>query len=219
MTPGGWAGRLVMTFSSSSGGRGSSPVGPGGQDCDEAGPGPDLIGAWPQPASSQSGPPGPTGDDPRPPEEEEKVMTSLPADPPGVIVGVDTHQDVHVAVALDALGRRLGELQIAATTSGYGQLVRWVRELDPAARFGVEGTGSYGAGLHRYLRRHGLAVVEVNRPDRSTRHRRGKSDPIDAEAAARAVLAGTATGIPKAGDDQVEMVRLLKLTRDSAVKS
>src|SRR5664280_2015187 len=130
-----------------------------------AGPGPDLIGAWPQPASSQSCPPGPTGDDPRPPEEEEKVMTSLPADPPGVIVGVDTHQDVHVAVALDALGRRLGELQIAATT------------------------GSYGAGLHRYLRRHGLAVVEVNRPDRSTRHRRGKSDPIDAEAAARAVLA------------------------------
>src|SRR5664280_2342688 len=97
-----------------------------------AGPGPDLIGAWPQPASSQSCPPGPTGDDPRPPEEEEKVMTSLPADPPGVIVGVDTHQDVHVAVALDALGRRLGELQIAATTSGYGQLVRWVRELDPA---------------------------------------------------------------------------------------
>src|SRR5664280_72428 len=88
-----------------------------------AGPGPDLIGAWPQPASSQSCPPGPTGDDPRPPEEEEKVMTSLPADPPGVIVGVDTHQDVHVAVALDALGRRLGELQIAATTSGYGQLV------------------------------------------------------------------------------------------------
>src|SRR5664280_2854678 len=89
-----------------------------------AGPGPDLIGAWPQPASSQSCPPGPTGDDPRPPEEEEKVMTSLPADPPGVIVGVDTHQDVHVAVALDALGRRLGELQIAATTSGYAQLDR-----------------------------------------------------------------------------------------------
>src|SRR5665647_1599241 len=144
-----------------------------------AGPGPDLIGAWPQPASSQSCPPGPTGDDPRPPEEEEKVMTSLPADPPGVIVGVDTHQDVHVAVALDALGRRLGELQIAATTSGYGQLVRWVRELDPAARFGVEGTGSYGAGLHRYLRRHGLAVVEVNRPDRSTRHRRA-SQPASA---------------------------------------
>src|SRR5450759_4596506 len=96
-----------------------------------AGPGPDLIGAWPQPASAQSCPPGPTGDDPRPPEEEEKVMTSLPADPPGVIVGVDTHQDVHVAVALDALGRRLGELQIAATTSGYGQLVSWVR--DPAS--------------------------------------------------------------------------------------
>src|SRR5664280_2363280 len=151
-----------------------------------AGPGPDLIGAWPQPASSQSCPPGPTGDDPRPPEEEEKVMTSLPADPPGVIVGVDTHQDVHVAVALDALGRRLGDLPIAASTSGYGQLVRWVREFDPAASFRVEGTGSYGAGLHRYLRRHGLGVVEVIRLNRSTRHGGGASGPSDAEAAARA---------------------------------
>src|SRR5664280_2792081 len=104
-----------------------------------AGPGPDLIGAWPQPASSQSCPPGPTGDDPRPPEEEEKVMTSLPADPPGVIVGVDTHQDVHVAVALDALGRRLGvscrsRPRPAATASWSDGCASWVRPRGSASR-------------------------------------------------------------------------------------
>src|SRR5664280_2181580 len=102
----------------------------------------------------------------------------------------------------------------AATASWSDGCASWVRPRGSASR-----APAATARLHRYLRRHGLAVVEVNRPDRSTRHRRGKSDPIDAEAAARAVLAGTATGIPKAGDDQVEMVRLLKLTRDSAVKS
>jgi transposase len=146
-------------------------------------------------------------------------MTSLPADRPRVTVGVDTHADRHVAVAVDELGRRLGELEFAAAGAGYRELLGWARRLGVPERFGVEGTGSYGAGLARYLRRQGMAVVEVNRPDRATRRRLGKSDPIDAEAAARAVLAGTATGIPKAGDDRVEMIRLLKLTRDSAVKS
>jgi len=94
-----------------------------------------------------------------------------------------------------------------------------VRALGGSDAFGIEGTGSYGAGLTRSLRGRGAQVIEVNRPDRATRHRRGKSDPIDAEAAARAVLAGTATGIPKHGDDRVEMIRILKLARDSAVKS
>jgi transposase len=146
-------------------------------------------------------------------------MTSLPADRPRVTVGVDTHADVHVAVAVDELGRRLGHLPVAARSGGYRELLAWARQLGVPERFGVEGTGSYGAGLSRYLRRHGMTVVEVNRPDRSTRHRLGKSDPIDAEAAARAVLAGTATGTPKAGDGRVEMIRLLKVTRDSAVKA
>ena len=135
------------------------------------------------------------------------------------IVGVDTHKDIHVAVAIDTLGRRQGELAVSATAAGYQQLHRWALHFGPNRGFGVEGTGSYGAGLTRYLHNRGAHVIEVNRPDRATRHRLGKSDPIDAEAAARAVLAGTATGIPKHGDDQVEMIRILKLVRDSAVKS
>ena len=136
-----------------------------------------------------------------------------------VTIGVDTHKDLHVAVALDALGRRLAELATPATAAGYQELYRWAETLGHIEAFGVEGTGSYGAGLARYLRRRGSHVIEVNRPDRSTRHRKGKSDPIDAEAAARSVLAGTATATPKDGDDQVEIIRMIKLTRDSAVKA
>jgi len=137
-----------------------------------------------------------------------------------IIVGVDTHKDIHVAVALDALGRRLAELELPTTTTGYQKLHVWATGLGQVDAFGVEGTGSYGAGLTRYLRRcHGSRVIEVNRPDRATRHRKGKSDTIDAEAAARAVLAGTSTGTPKTGDDQVEIIRMLKLARDSAVKA
>lgn len=136
-----------------------------------------------------------------------------------IIVGVDTHKDIHVAVAIDTLGRRLGELGTPATAAGYQQLHRWAQDLGPTDAFGIEGTGSYGAGLTRYLHHRGVQVIEVNRPDRATRHRLGKSDPIDAESAARAVLAGTATGTPKHGDDRVEMIRILKLVRDSAVKS
>jgi transposase len=136
-----------------------------------------------------------------------------------IIVGVDTHKDIHVAVAIDTLGRRQSELAVPATAAGYQQLHRWALDLGPNQAFGVEGTGSYGAGLARYLHNRGAHVIEVNRPDRATRHRLGKSDPIDAEAAARAVLAGTATGTPKHGDDYVEMIRILKLTRDAAVKS
>ena len=92
--------------------------------------------------------------------------------------------------------------------------------LGPVEVFGIEGTGAYGAGLARFLReRGGHRVVEVNRPDRATRRRLGKSDPIDAEMAARAVLSGVATGTPKTGDGRVEMIRMLKITRDSAVKA
>ena len=136
-----------------------------------------------------------------------------------IIVGVDTHKDTHVAVAIDSLGRRLAQLQVPATAKGYRQLHDWASDLGPSGGFGVEGTGSYGAGLTRQLRLAGAQVIEVNRPDRALRHRLGKSDSIDAEAAARAVLAGIATATPKHGDAKVEMIRILKLTRDSAVKS
>jgi transposase len=136
-----------------------------------------------------------------------------------VTIGVDTHLDVHVAVALDERGVRQQEIHVPTTLAGYRELERWAVGLGAIEVFGIEGTGSYGAGLARFLRVSGHRVVEVNRPDRATRHRLGKSDPIDAEMAARAVLSGVATGTPKAGDGSVEMIRMLKMARDSAVKA
>ena len=136
-----------------------------------------------------------------------------------VVVGVDTHQDQHVAVAIDQQGVRLAERHAPATSYGYGELERWSQELGEVRAFGIEGTGSYGAGLARFLISRGFTVVEVNRPDRSTRYRKGKSDPTDAEMAARAVLAGVANATPKSGEGEIEMIRMLKSTKDSAVKA
>ena len=136
-----------------------------------------------------------------------------------VTVGVDTHADVHVGVALDQLGRRLGECSVPTTSAGYAQLVAWARGFGTLAQVGIEGTGSYGAGLARWLRAHRVSVLEVERPARQVRRRRGKSDPVDAEAAARAVQAGAAVGQPKTGDGSVEMVRALHVARRSAVKA
>ena len=136
-----------------------------------------------------------------------------------VIIGVDTHKDQHVAVAIDVLGVRLGERHVPVTTSGYEELERWSRSLGAIDAFGIEGTGSYGAGVTRFLTGRGHKVIEVNRPDRSVRYRKGKSDPTDAESAARSVLSGVADGTPKSGDGEVEMIRVLKSTRDSAVKA
>ncbi len=119
--------------------------------------------------------------------------------PAEVIVGVDTHKHLHVAVAIDALGARLGTTTIPVRAEGYRDLVAWARALGTIRAFGVEGTGSYGAGLSRFLREQGCAVFEVDRPDRQLRRRRGKSDPLDAEAAARAVLGGQAAALPKSG--------------------
>jgi transposase len=145
-------------------------------------------------------------------------MATVPQQEVRVTIGVDTHEDVHVAVALDQLGRWLGELSIPTHTGGYKRLVDWASEFGVIDRLGVEGTGSWGAGLSRWLRAEGLVVVEVDRPDRKTR-RHGKSDTIDAEAAARAVLSGKATAVPKTADGPVEMIRILRLTRRSAVKN
>ena len=136
-----------------------------------------------------------------------------------VVIGVDTHQQKHVAVAIDRLGARLGELHTVATTHGYEKLERWSRELGEVHAFGIEGTGSYGAGVTRYMTRRGYRVIEVNRPARSTRYRKGKSNPTDAEMAARAVLAGVATATPKSREGEVEMIRMLKSVKDSAVKA
>ena len=136
-----------------------------------------------------------------------------------LVVGVDTHQDEHVAVVIDRQGVRLGELHTVATTNGYEELERWSRSLGEIRAFGIEVTGSYGAGVARFLTRRGYTVVEVNRPDRSTRYRKGKSDPTDVEMAARAVLAGVADATPKSGEGEVEMIRMLKTAKDSAVKA
>lgn len=136
-----------------------------------------------------------------------------------VTLGVDTHADVHVAAALDQLGRRLGTLLVPATPQGYASLEVWATGLGPVDQVGLEGTGCYGAGLSRWMRQRGHHVVEVNRPDRQTRRLRGKSDAIDAEAAARAVQAGTAAAVPKTGDGAVEMIRALRVARRSAMKA
>ena len=136
-----------------------------------------------------------------------------------VTVGVDTHLDSHVAVALDELGRRLDELHFPTTQAGYANLYRWTMKLGKLERVGIEGTGSFGAGLARFLRERGIEVLEVGRPKRRDQHRSGKSDPIDAELAARAVLAGTAIGQTKGGDGPVEMIRVLRAARRSAVKA
>lgn len=140
-------------------------------------------------------------------------------DRPRVTVGVDTHRDVHVAVALDQLGRRLGEHHLPTTHVGYRELRRWAESFGDVESFGIEGTSCYGAGLARWLSHEGFTVAEVIRPNRQSRRRKGKSDPTDAESAARAVLAGEAPGVAKAGDDRVEMIRVLRVARSGAIKA
>ena len=120
-----------------------------------------------------------------------------------VVGGVDTHRDVHVAAAVDSTGRVLGAESFPATAAGYSELLVWLRTWGELVRVGIEGTGSYGAGLARHLGAAGVAVVEVNRPNRQQRRRRGKSDTVDAEAAARAALSGDAAAQPKSGDGPV----------------
>jgi transposase len=146
-------------------------------------------------------------------------MESMPAATPPVTVGVDTHLETHVAAVVDQTGRRLEIRSFAASTRGYVALVTWAEGFGPVERIGIEGTGTYGAGLARFARAYGLQVLEVDRPDRSTRRRRGKSDPIDAEAAARATLAGVAATTPKTRDGQVEMIRVLRVARRGALKA
>jgi transposase len=139
-----------------------------------------------------------------------------------VVLGVDTHFDAHVAVALDHLGRRLGVATLPTTEKGYEQLVSWAQGLGPVRCAGVEGTSSYGAGVARHLKSRGIEVLEIERPkrrQRSTSRRNGKSDHADAEAAARIVLAGEAAGVPKSGDGCVEMIRVLRAARRAAVKA
>jgi len=141
------------------------------------------------------------------------------ATPTDIIVGVDTHKHTHAAVAISGLGARVAELTTRVGLAGYRELEAWARSLGTVRAFGVEGTGSYGAGLARFLRGEGHVVHEAGRPDRGLRRRHGKTDHLDAEGAARAVLGGRATALPKAGTGEVEMTRHLKVARDTAVKA
>ena len=125
--------------------------------------------------------------------------------------GVDTHLDVHVAAALDDRGGLLGTASFATNAVGYRQLLGWLRGFGDVVAVGVEGTGSYGAGLTRYLQRERVAVLEVDRPNRQQRRRVGKSDTLDAIAAARAAQAGSANGQAKTRDGNVEAIRVLRL--------
>ena len=138
----------------------------------------------------------------------------------GIVTGgVDTHKDVHVAAALDERGALLATASFPATGTGYDRLHQWLSSFGRLGRVGIEGTGSYGAGLTRSLHAAGIDVVEVNRPDRQLRRRLGKSDPVDAEAAARTVLADRAAGVPKSSDGPVEGLRALRVARRSAIKA
>jgi transposase len=136
-----------------------------------------------------------------------------------VIGGVDTHGHTHQAAAIDSAGRTLGSAEFEASSHGYRGLLVWLQAHGTLESVGVEGTGSYGAGLCRHLLAAGVDVIEVDRPDRKTRRAKGKSDPIDAECAARAVLAGTANATPKDRRGVVESIRMLRIARSGAVKA
>lgn len=135
--------------------------------------------------------------------------------PEAIVIGVDTHKDVHVAVAINGLGTRLATTSLPETAQDYRQLADWAAGHGAVHSAGIEGTGSYSAGLTRALTAMGLRVVEIGRVNRQLRRRHGKTDTVNAESAARAVLAGEAQGQPTTGDGTVEMIRHLKIARDS----
>ncbi len=135
-----------------------------------------------------------------------------------VVVGVDTHKHVHVAAVVSMTGDALATLTIVTEQSGYQQLLQWAASFGRVIAFGIEGTGSYGAALTSFLRRSDQQVIEVNRPARRLRRMNGISDTLDAENAARAVLSGFASAVPKTADGNAEMIRQLKAAHDTAVK-
>jgi transposase len=146
-------------------------------------------------------------------------MASIPPTSRTVIGGVDTHKDLHVAAVIDADDHLLGTEAFSTTRAGYRAMLAWMRAFGDVRRIGIEGTGSYGAGLLRHLQQAGIEILEVNRPDRSDRRRRGKDDTLDAENAAHAALAGNRVITPKTRTGMVESLRVLRIARSTAVKS
>jgi transposase len=144
------------------------------------------------------------------------MMTSLERRVTG---GVDTHDDVHVAAVCDtATGRTLATASFPTTTAGYADLLVWLTSHGTVDKVGVESTGSWGVGLTRHLHAAGVEVIEVDRPDRKARRLDGKTDTIDAVAAAGAVISGRATGVPKSRDGSVEAIRQLEIVYHAASK-
>ena len=143
-------------------------------------------------------------------------MTTMTHAVDAVVCGVDTHLDTNMAAALNGLGAELGTRQFPTTAAGHRALLGWLGSFGTVVRVGVEGTGSYGAGVARHLAERGVAVIEVDRPNRQNRRRRGKSDPIDAVSAARAALSGEANAVPRARNGAVEAIRVLRVARSSA---
>ena len=176
----------------------------------------DLIGALDCTVSVLSAVP---ADGAQPHRNKERADTIMQENQTEVTGGVDTHKQVHVAAVVNALGVVLATSSFPVTTTGYETLLAWMESFGRLARVGVEGTGSYGAGLNRYLTAKGVTVIEVNRPNRQSRRRYGKSDTVDAQAAARAALNRDATGTPKTGTGPVEGLRALRVARQSAVKA
>jgi transposase len=146
-------------------------------------------------------------------------MSTMPHTAAEVILGVDTHEREHVAALIDELGRLIATGSFPANARGYRQLLTWAAERGRLGCAGVEGTGSFGAGLARFLADEGVEVVEVTRPNRRGRRHLGKTDTIDAETAARMVLSGEATATPKRRDGIVEAIRVLQIARRSAIKA
>lgn len=134
-------------------------------------------------------------------------------------LGVDTHLEKHVAVLIDNIGQVVDTKEIAVTSIGYSTMYKWCSSFGNVKQAGIEGTGTYGASLCKYGQDQGVAVFEVNRPNRARRRLRGKSEPTDAENAARSVLANESTAIPKSHDGTVEALRFLVVARKSSVKS
>ena len=136
---------------------------------------------------------------------------------PFVIGGVDTHKELHVAAVVDEHDRIVGSQSFATTRQGYNQMLAWMRSFGLVRRVGVEATGTYGAGLLRYLQKAGVEVLEVTSPDKGDRRKRGKSDDLDAQNAAHAAFAGKRTVTPKSRDGMIEALRVLKACRKTAV--
>ena len=134
-----------------------------------------------------------------------------------IIGGVDTHKDLHVAAVVDERDRVLASRCFPTTRHGYKQMLTWMRSFGLLQRVGVEATGTYGAGLLRYLQNAGVKVLEVTAPDTHDRRKRGKTDDLDAQNAAHAAFAGRRTVTPKSRDGMIESLRVLKACRKTAV--